>query len=138
MVLNVIVNGSDQGPNIRERSSAQSFISYLPEPAFHHIQPETRRAGEVQMESRMTLQPRMDTRMLMYSVVVHDQVQIQTVRGLRIEAFEKANELLMSVSRHAVADNLAIEHTPGGEESGGAVAFVVVRLASRKAGAQRQ
>lgn len=138
MVLNVIVNSSGQGTHIGERSTAQPFISNLLEPAFYHIESGTRHGGEVQMESRMALQPRLNAGMLMRSIVVHDQVQAQTLRGLGIDAFEKANEFLMLMAGHAVADDLTLKHVQGGEDSGRAVVLVIVGLTGRQARAQRQ
>ena len=61
------------------------------------------------------------------SVIIHDQVQAQPGRCFAVDLFEEADELLMPVPRHAVADNLAIEHAQSGEQSGRAVALVIVR-----------
>ena len=49
-----------------------------------------------------------------------------SLRHLRFDGVEEADELLMPVARHAAADHLAFEHVERGEQGGGAVALVVV------------
>ena len=134
MVMNIMVDGFDQGSDIGERAAPQLLIGDLTKPTFNHVEPRTRRGDEMQMEAWMTLQPGSDTRMFMGSIVVDDQMQLQSGGHFGINAFEKPNEFLMSVPRHAVSDNSAIEHTEGGEERGSTVALIVVCLASRQSG----
>ena len=44
----------------------------------------------------------------------------------RFDRLEEADELLMAVALHALADHGAVEHVERGEQGGGAVALVVV------------
>jgi hypothetical protein len=129
-----MVDGFDQGSDIGERAAPQLLVGDLTKPTFNHVEPRTRRGGEMQMEAWVTLQPGSDTRMFMGSIVVDDQMQLQSGGHFGINAFEKPNEFLVSVPRHAVSDNSAIEHTEGGEERGSTVALIVVCLASRQSG----
>lgn len=92
----------------------------------------------MQMKARMALQPRLNAGMLVCPIVVHDQMKVQGLGRLDINAFQKANKFLMPMPGHAVADDFAVEHAEGGKKSGRAVTLVVVRLASRQAGAQGQ
>ena len=73
-----------------------------------------------------------DARMLVRAVIVHDQMKVETGRSLGVDLFEKADELLMPMARHAVADDLAVEHAEGGKQRRRAVAFVVVSLVPQR------
>jgi len=71
---------------------------------------------------------------LWVTIVVDDQMQMQAGGHFGIKAFQKANEFLMSVTGHAIADNSAVEHTESREQRGRTVAFVVVCLPGRQSG----
>ena len=47
---------------------------------------------------------------LVSGIVVNDEIEIQTSRGLPVDQFEKVPELAMWMTRHASPDNLAVEH----------------------------
>jgi hypothetical protein len=47
-------------------------------------------------------------------------------RHLALDSIEKANEFLMPRALNAALDDLAFENVEGGEQRGGAVAFVIV------------
>ena len=64
--------------------------------------------------------------MFVGAVIVHDQMQVQPSGRLAIYLFEETDKLLMSMAWHAVTDNLAVEHTEGGEQGGRAIALVIV------------
>src|SRR5256884_6507006 len=57
-------------------------------------------------------------------------------RCLLIDVLQEADEYLMPVLQHAVANDLAVERVQCGEQGGRAMAFVVMRAAA--AGFQRQ
>jgi len=48
--------------------------------------------------------------MLVRGVIVDDQVHLAPGRGFAVDLVEKADELLMPVAAHALADDLAVEH----------------------------
>ena len=54
-------------------------------------------------------QPALDASMLVGGVVVHDQVQVEFFRSLLVDALQEADEFLMSVLRHTVTNDLAIQ-----------------------------
>ena len=74
----------------------------------------------------MTGQPRLDLGVLVGGVVVGDQVDIEVRRDLPVDPVEEADELLMAVLLHALADHPTVEHIERREQGGGAVALVVV------------
>ena len=76
--------------------------------------------------------------MLVSSIVVDDQMEIQIERRADVDELQEADEFLVPVARHAIADHSAVEHAERGKQCGRAVAFVVVRLASWDSRAQRQ
>ena len=51
-------------------------------------------------------------------------------RDVALDRVEEAEELLVPVALHALADHRAVEHVERGEQGGGAVALVVVGHAS--------
>ncbi len=64
--------------------------------------------------------------MLVGSVIVDDEMEIVTYGSVGVDFAQEPDELLMPVAWHAIADNLSVEHTQGGEQGGGAVALVIV------------
>src|SRR5439155_13214652 len=80
----------------------------------------------------MPFEPGADLEMLVGGVVVDDQMQFPRGRGLTIDVVEEADEFLVSVTRHALADDTALQYVERGEQRRRAVAFVVVghRLAA--------
>jgi len=84
------------------------------------------------------LEPRLNPGMLMSSVVIHDQVQIQTGWRVFIDVLQEANKFLMAMAGHAISDELTIEHAERGKQGRCAIADIVMRLASRNSRAQRQ
>ena len=138
MPADVIANGLDQLLDVVERIAPQSPLGEVTKPAFDQVEPGTGRGSKVQVKARMAMQPMLDAGMLVRGVVVHDQVQVPFAGRLLIEAFQEADKFLMPVLRHAVTDHGAIERTQGREQSGGAVARVVVRHRAAAPRLQRQ
>ena len=86
----------------------------------------------MEMEPRMPRQPGFDPGMFVGSVIVDDQMQVESGGRLAVDFLEKADKLLMPVARNTVSDDLAVEHTEGGEQRGRSVAFVVVRSVPKR------
>ena len=80
----------------------------------------------MQLEARMQFDPALHGWRLVSSVVVNDEMEIETGRGLLVDQFEKAQELAVSMPRHAGPDDGAVQHVQSREQGGGAVALVVV------------
>ncbi len=53
--------------------------------------------------------------MFVRSIIVHDQVQVETGRSFTVYFFEEADKLLMPMARQTVADNRTVEHAEGRE-----------------------
>src|SRR3984893_3213636 len=78
------------------------------------------------MEAGMGFEPALYGWSLMRRIIVNDEMEIETGGGLPVDQSEKAQELAMSMARHAGPDNLAIQHVQRCEQGGGAIAFVIV------------
>src|SRR5258708_16219487 len=89
------------------------------------------------MERRMPFEPGADLGMLMRRVVVDDQVQLPLGRSLPVDLVEEADELLMPMAAHALADDLALEHVECREQRRGAMALVIMRHRPASAALQR-
>jgi len=62
--------------------------------------------------------------MLVSGVVVEDCVDNFAGGNFALDGIEKADQLLMGVPLHAAAEHHALQDVEGGEQGGGAVAFV--------------
>ena len=78
------------------------------------------------MEARVPPEPGLDARMFMGAIIVDDQMKLHSGRGLGINLFQKSNELLVPMARHAVSYDSAIKHAECGEQGGCSVSFVVM------------
>ena len=76
MILEIFHNRADQVWDAFERTSANTFVGNLPEPAFDHVEPRTGRRGEVKVESRMPLEPLQNPWVLVSAVVVDNEMQV--------------------------------------------------------------
>ena len=65
----------------------------------------------MKVEAWVSSQPGFYSRMLVGSIVVDDQMQIEPVGCLRVDLVEETDELLMPMTRHTITDDFAIEHT---------------------------
>ena len=72
--------------------------------------------------------------MFVGGVVVEDQVNRQVLGDLAVDGAQELQELLMTVPGQALSDDRAGQHVEGGEQGGGAVAFVVVGVCPERGG----
>ena len=94
--------------------------------AKNRVEPGGRGRGEMEMEALMPRQPGADFGMRVGGVIFNDQMHVLLSRGLAVDRIEKADELLMPVAAHALADDLAVQDVEGGEQGCGAVALVIM------------
>ena len=74
--------------------------------------------------ARVIGEPLADFGMLVGGVVVGDGVDQLAGRDGALDGIEELEELLVSMARHAAADDGTVENVEGGEQGGGAVALV--------------
>lgn len=94
------------------------------------VQPGTAGRGEMEVEAPplLRLEPALDRRALVRTVVVHDQVHFLIVGKLLFQVIQEPNELATAVALLTSADHFANEDVESGEQSGRAVTLVIVGL----------
>src|SRR5580704_11062019 len=78
------------------------------------------------MEALVPFEPGADLGVLVRRIVVDDQVQLRSGRGLAVDLIEEADEFLMPMARHALADDPALQHVERGEQRRRTVTLVVM------------
>ena len=96
------------------------------EEALDGIEPRARGRREMEGPARMALEPGADFVLLVRRVVVEDDVDGLVCRHLALDAVEEADELLMAVALHVLADDRAVENVERGKQRRRAVAFVIM------------
>jgi len=99
VVLQVIHNGVLELGDALEGPAANAVSGDLGEEALDHVEPGSRGRREVEVETRMGLEP---GRGFMGGVVVNHEMKVETLWGLLIDQLEKAQELAMPMARQAV------------------------------------
>lgn len=126
MILQILFDGGDQFGDACETASAKALVGQVPKPSFHEVQPRAGRWNEMQMETGVATEPGFDSWMFVGAIIVHDQMEVELVWCLRVDFLEEPDELLMPMTRHAVANNLSVEHAQCGKQCRGTIAFVIV------------
>src|SRR5271165_6507203 len=94
--------------------------------------------AEVGVEAGVALEPGLDLGVLVGGVVVDDQVQIERFGRVAIDGAQEAQELPMTMPRHAFADDLASGDVERCEQGRRSVSLVVVGHRAGAALLQRQ
>jgi len=63
--------------------------------------------------------------MFVGTVIVYNQMKIQSEQGFSMYLLEETDKLLVSMIRHTVADNFVVPYTECRKQGGRAVAFVI-------------
>ena len=75
---------------------------------------------------------------LVCGVIVDDQMHCTLGRSLAVDLVEEADELLMPVTAHALANDLAVEHVERGEQGGCPVPLIIMGHRTAAAALHRQ
>ena len=104
----------------------------IAEEAFDHVKPRSTSRSEVDVESRIPLEPGFYLFVLMGGIIVADDMDVFSLGNIAADQVEKANPFLVAVLFHAGADNLTAEGIHSGEQRGCAIALVIMshRLAT--------
>lgn len=119
-------------------AAAQLLAGKLGKPAFDLVDPGCRGWREMDMVVRPASEPCPDQRSLMGRVIVHDDVDVQVERHLRIDLLEEVEKLGGAMPLVAFADDKARGDIERREERGGAMADIAVRATLGHAGHHRQ
>jgi len=109
-----------------ERATSNSALSDESEEAFDLVEPGGVSGREVDMPTRAAGEPSSDLGMLVGSIVVDDEMDVELGRHIGLDVTQEGEELLMTMAGFALGDDGAVEYVEGGEQGGGAVAPVVV------------
>ena len=113
----------DQGV---EGASLQAASGQGSEEGLDRVGPGARGRREVEGPAGMAGEPGADLGMLVGGIVVEDGMDQLARRPGGLDPVEEADELLMAVPRHALADHGAVEDVEGREQGGGAVAEIIM------------
>jgi hypothetical protein len=70
------------------------------------------------MRAGMTREPTSHFGMFVSAAVIHDEVQLLSVRGLTVDLTQKGEPLIMAVTRLAGGNHLSIQHAQSGKQRG--------------------
>ncbi len=126
MQVDIIADGRHQFFDIAEDAAAEPVLGKVAEEALDHVQPGTAGGREIDVESRMAVEPLFDLGVLVGRVVVHDHVDLLLRRGRVVDHAQELQPFLMAVAVVAHGDHLAIERVERPEQSRHAIALVVV------------
>ena len=82
--------------------------------------------GEVQMKTRVLVEPCRHLGMLVGGIVVEHEMEIEFWRSVAVDGSQEAQELLMPVALHALADHRPGGDIEGGEQRGRAMALIIM------------
>src|SRR6202521_6208072 len=105
----ISVDGSLEVDDAAEHAALETLLGQFGEEALDGIEPGSRCRGEVEGEARLSFEPSPHLGMLVRGIVVDDEMEVPVRRGLAIDVVEKADELLMPMTGHALADHLALQ-----------------------------
>ena len=138
VVLDEAVDRRLEGDDRVEHTAFEPAASEFGEEALDRIAPRARGRREVEDPAGVTGEPLADVGVFVGGVVVEDHVDHLAGWDGALDGVEEADELLVAVALHALADHRALEHVEGGEQGGGTVALVVVGHRAEAAGRHRQ
>ena len=96
------------------------------EEAFDGVEPRTGCWREVEYKLLMAVEPCPNLWVLVYGIVIKDDVDGFVRWNLGVDHVQKADEFLVPVALHIAPDNGPVEDIQGGKEGCGSIAFVVV------------
>src|SRR5436309_7691309 len=92
VVLQVGLNGRLEISHAFEDAAANGILCNEAEEALDLIEPGGGGRGEVEMDTLMPSQPRLDVGVLVGGVVVDDQMQVQVLGGIAVDGLEEAQD----------------------------------------------
>ena len=115
VVRNVVVDGGGELGHTFEDAATDTLGGYFSEPTFDKIEPRRRSGNKMEVKARMPDKPSLDPWMLVGRIIIGDAVNIQLLRRCPVNRFQEFKELLMTVPRHTLADNLAFQDIERGK-----------------------
>jgi hypothetical protein len=129
VIVGFLQEAVDGDLEIDDRAKDAAFeaaFGQFGEEALDRIEPRGRGRGVMEDKARMPVVPGANLGVLVCRVVIENDVDDLVGRDVGFDRIEEANELLMAMTLHATADDLAFQDVERGEQSGCAVALVVM------------
>ena len=115
VVGDVVVDGGGELSHTFEDTATNTVGGYFSEPTFNKIEPRRRCGNKMEMKAGMSDKPSLDPWMLVGRIIIGDAVNIQLLRRCQVNSFQEFEELLMTVPRHTLADDLAFQDIERGK-----------------------
>ena len=115
VVRNVVVDGGGELGQTFEDPATNAVGGYFFEPTFNKIEPRRRSWNKMKVKAGIPGKPGLDPWMFVRRIIIGDAVNIQLLRCCSVNSFQKFEELLMTVPRHTLADNLAVQDIERGK-----------------------
>ena len=131
LLLEAVDGGREIGDAFEE-AAFEPPSCQLGEEALNGVEPGGGGRGEVEMKALVSPEPGAELGMLVCGVIVEDQMHRALGRGFGIDLVEEADELLMPVAAHALADDLAVEHVERGEQGGCPVPLIIMVIGAQR------
>ena len=128
----------DEIGNAGERTTADGALGNEPEPAFDLVEPGGIRGDVVHVIAGPLRQPSAHLGMFVGGIVVDDQVEFEFWRHRPVQVTQEREELLMAVPRLTFREHSAGGDIQSREQSGGAMADIVMSHAFDVTQAHRQ
>jgi hypothetical protein len=128
-MIGLVDVAKDSGLQFRdgpEHSTPETLPCELGKEALHGVEPGRRCRSEVEGPASMPSEPFAHLRMLVARVIVDNSVDRLSFGNLGLDGAEEADELLMSVARHATAGHPPFKDVESSEQGRGAMALVVM------------
>ena len=126
MDVDVIADSDFQFFHTSERPAPNPFVGKFGKPAFHQIDPGAVSGSEVDVKSRTLGEPLPDDGCFVGTVVVRDDVDIETGRHLSLDQIEEPAKLDRAMTVMELADHATGLEVQRCEQRGSPVPFVVV------------
>ncbi len=129
---------ADQFTHAGEHAAIQRAALELGEPPFDGIEPRRTGGREVKVHPRMLCKPFVELARLVRAQVVQNDMKVLVLGDLFFHRLHEAQELVGLARLLHLPDHPAAEHVEGREQTGRAIALVVVRGTGYPPGTQRQ
>jgi hypothetical protein len=115
VVRNVVVDGGGEFGHTFEDTATDALGGYFSKPTFNKIEPRRRGGNKMEVKAGMPDKPSLDPWMLVGCIIIGDAVNVQLLRRCPVDSFQEFEELLMTMPRHTLADNLAFQDIERGK-----------------------
>ena len=109
-----------------EHATLEALLCEVGEEALDGIEPRGGCRGKMEHEARMFVDPFQDLGMLVGRIIIDDDMDCRLLRHPGIDDIEEADEFLMAMALHTLADDLAFQYIKRRKQCRDAVTLVVV------------